>query len=112
MTLASKDFFLLYALCVLTYTKISVGAHRTLGIVVTIALNAVPCFTFGTAQLCYAMAPSCWMGAGRTPKSTPSGALSQTATAQALTRMTEVRRNAGLSRAGARGSWPVDLQVD
>ncbi|WUH96969.1 APC family permease [Spirillospora sp. NBC_00431] len=54
LSVAGKNFFLLYLLCALAYTRLFPGAHRVLGVAVAAVLGVVAVTLFGPAQLVYA----------------------------------------------------------
>lgn len=54
LAVAGKNFFLLYLLCALAYTRLFRGAHRILGAGFTAVLAVVAVALFGPAQLVYA----------------------------------------------------------
>lgn len=56
LTVAGQNFFLLYLLCALAYTRLFRGGHRLFGIVVSAVLAAVALAAFGPGQLAYAAA--------------------------------------------------------
>jgi amino acid efflux transporter len=56
LSVAGKNFFLLYLLCALVYARLFRAGHRVLGIVVSVALALIAGAMFGLAQLAYAAA--------------------------------------------------------
>lgn len=54
LSVAGKNFFLLYLLCALAYARLFRRGHRALGIVIAAVLAVIAGTTFGAAQLGYA----------------------------------------------------------
>jgi amino acid efflux transporter len=54
LTVAGQNFFLLYLLCALAYTRLFRAGQRVFGTVATIVLGIVAFTTFGPTQLAYA----------------------------------------------------------
>jgi amino acid efflux transporter len=54
LTVAGRNFFLLYLLCAGAYTRMFAGRERVFGIAATVVLGAIAVATFGPAQLVYA----------------------------------------------------------
>lgn len=54
LTVAGQNFFLLYLLCALAYTRLFRAGQRVFGTVTTIVLGIVAFTTFGPTQLAYA----------------------------------------------------------
>lgn len=55
LTVAGKNFFLLYLLCAVAYAKLFRSGHRVLGLVISAALTVIAGTLFGVAQLVYAI---------------------------------------------------------
>ena len=54
LTVAGRNFFLLYLLCAGAYTRMFAGRERVFGVAATIVLGVIAVATFGPAQLVYA----------------------------------------------------------
>jgi amino acid efflux transporter len=55
LTVAGKNFFLLYLLCAVAYAKLFRSGHRVLGVTLSVALTVLAGTLFGMAQLAYAV---------------------------------------------------------
>lgn len=55
LTVAGRNFYLLYLLCALAYTRLFGGGRRMFGIASTVTLAVVAAATFGLPQLVYAV---------------------------------------------------------
>lgn len=53
LTIAGQNFFLLYLLCAITYSRLFRGGRRIYGIAVTIVLGGIAVATFGGPQFAY-----------------------------------------------------------
>ncbi|MDN3357379.1 amino acid permease [Actinomadura sp. DC4] len=56
LTIAGQNFFLLYLLCAIAYTRLFRAGRRAYGIAVTVVLGVIAVSAFGAAQFAYAAA--------------------------------------------------------
>jgi amino acid efflux transporter len=56
LTIAGQNFFLLYLLCAIAYTRLFRGGRRIYGVAVTVVLGAIAVATFGAPQFVYSLA--------------------------------------------------------
>lgn len=75
LTVAGRNFYLLYLLCALAYTRLFRGGRRTFGVASTVTLGVVAAATFGLPQFLYAVA---LLGVGMTVSASRAARSSRT----------------------------------